>query len=204
LVEIDPSFEPKIAGIILAAGESRRLGTPKQLLPWRGEPLIKHVVRLAQKCHLNPVIVVSGYQWFEVSMGYNGLPTVLNIVNPDWMEGQSTSIRSGLGFLEKDVDACLFFMSDQPQIPVRLVKKIVKRYIEDRPMIVAPRVEGKRGNPVLFDCRTFKSLRKLEGNEGGRKLFDRYPVTFVEWKDASILLDVDTMEDYQKLKELES
>ncbi len=204
MAEINPAIEPKIAGIILAAGESRRLGTPKQLLTWRGEPLVKHVVRLAQKCHLDPVIVVTGYKWIDIAMGYNGLPAVLDIVNPDWREGQSSSIRTGLGFLEKDVDACLFFMSDQPQIPLRLVKKIIKKYITDRPMIVAPRVEGRRGNPVLFDRSTFKALKKLNGNEGGRKLFEKYPVTYVEWKDASILLDVDTLDDYRKLKELEA
>jgi molybdenum cofactor cytidylyltransferase len=196
-------IEPKIAGIILAAGESSRLGTPKQLLLWRGEPLIKHVVRLAIKSQLKPVIVVTGYQWLEIGMALNGLGKIIIAGNADWSKGQSTSIRYGISFLDKDVDACVFFMSDQPHIPLRLVKKITKKYIHDRATIVAPRVGEKRGNPVLFDRITFKELKKLEGNEGGRKLFDQYHVEYVEWKDASILIDVDTMDDYQQLKGLE-
>jgi molybdenum cofactor cytidylyltransferase len=94
-------------------------------------------------------------------------------------------------------------MSDQPQIPLKLVQSIMKKYSQDRQPIIAPRAGGRRGNPVLFDRSIFKAIRKLEGNEGGRKLFEEYPVTYVEWKDTSILLDVDTMEDYQKLKDLE-
>lgn len=205
MAEIDPIVGPKIAGIILAAGESSRLGTPKQLLLWRGETLLASVVHLALKSKLDPIIVVTGYQGLEIGLTLAGLGKVMVTVNTHWAEGQSTSIRSGLDSLDiwKDIDACIFFMSDQPQIPVRLVKKIIKKYIHDRPMIVAPRVEGRRGNPVLFDHSTFKALRKSEGNEGGRRLFEEYPVTYVEWKDASILIDVDTLDDYQKLKGLE-
>lgn len=193
---------PKIAGIILAAGESRRLGTPKQLLPWRGEPLLRHVARLAVKSQLDPVIVVVGYQSNEVSMALSQIK-VICAVNPDWSAGQSASIRFGLGFLDKDVDACLFFMSDQPQIPVSLVRKIIDKYIKGHASIIAPRVNERRGNPVLFDRATFKELSQLKSNEGGRKLFDHYQVEYVEWKDDSIFIDVDTMEDYRQLKGLE-
>lgn len=198
-------IEPKIAGIVLAAGDSSRLGTPKQLLLWRGEPLIRHVVRLALKCKLDPIIVVTGYKGLEIGLTLEGLGKIIVGVNSDWAEGQNISIGFGLGLMEvkKGIDACFFFMSDQPQIPVGLINKIVKKYKRDHDTIIAPRVNGQRGNPVLFDRSTFKDLRKLKGNEGGRKLFDKYPVAYVEWKDANILLDVDTMDDYQQLKGLE-
>jgi len=175
------------------------LGTPKQLLLWREEPLIRHVARLAIDSHLEPIIVVTGYHRLQVEMVLSGLPQVLGVYNPDWLIGQSTSIRSGLPWLKKDVEACLFFMSDQPQIPINLVKKIVNKYVRNHAPIIAPSVGGRRGNPVLFDRVTFKDLMKLTGNEGGRKLFDQYPVEYVEWKDASILIDVDTMDNYQQL-----
>lgn len=186
----------------MAAGESSRLGKPKQLLTWREEPLIRHVVRLVIESGLQPVIAVTGYQHYQIEKSLSGLK-VLCVFNPDWKIGQSTSIRTGLSMVNKDVEACLFFMSDQPQIPVDLVKKIVKKYRRTHFPIIAPSVSGKRGNPVLFDRVTFHELIDLHGDEGGRKLFDHFSIEYEQWKDESILLDVDTIVDYQKLKAIE-
>jgi molybdenum cofactor cytidylyltransferase len=175
---------------------------PKQLLTWREEPLVRHVVRLVIESGLHPVIVVTGYQHFRVEKSLSGYK-VLCVYNSEWKIGQSTSIRTGLSMVNKSVEACLFFMSDQPQIPVDLVERIVKKYRKTHFPIIAPSVSGKRGNPVLFDRVTFHELINLHGDEGGRKLFDHSSIEYVQWNDASILLDVDTMDDYQKLKAIE-
>lgn len=91
---------------------------------------------------------------------------------------------------------------DQPQIPSDLVKKLVQVHAKQLPPIVSARVNSRRANPVLFDHTLFPDLIKLEGDVGGRVLFDENLVKFVTWKDETIGLDVDTLEDYRKLREL--
>jgi molybdenum cofactor cytidylyltransferase len=174
----------------------------KQLLVWHGEPLIKHVAQMALDCKLDPVIVVTGFRNEDVEYALDGLPVGV-VYNTDWRSGQSTSIQKGVKELGDDIAACIFFMSDQPQIKRELVTKIIKKYAIDDSQIIAPRVKGIRGNPVLFDRSTFSGLMSLKNNQGGRELFTQHAVTFVEWQDESILLDVDTLEDYQQLKMIE-
>jgi molybdenum cofactor cytidylyltransferase len=97
------------------------------------------------------------------------------------------------------VGSAVFFLADQPQIPVPLVSALIKQHSKHLAAITAPRVNEKRGNPVLFDRITFPELMQLSGDMGGRKLFDRYTVDYVDWDDPNILLDVDTPEDYTQL-----
>jgi molybdenum cofactor cytidylyltransferase len=178
-----------------------RLGKAKQLLPWRGKPFIWHVVNLAIRCKLSPVIVVTGSGHETVVEAVVGLP-VLIAHNIRWREGQSSSIRKGLMHLPDTTAACLFLLCDQPQIPQRLVNKIVSKYLKGGAAIIAPCINGIRGNPVLFDHSTFSGLKRLKANDGGRLLFDKYAMDFVEWDDKSILIDVDTEESYQQLLKL--
>ncbi len=104
----------------------------------------------------------------------------------------------------QDVSACLFFMCDQPLIKKEMVTALVDAYIRGRSEIIAPIFQGKRGNPVLFDRSLFPELSQLSDDEGGRSLFMRHPVSYIESPDDSILVDIDTMEDYQKLTGVES
>ncbi len=134
-------------------------------------------------------------------MAINKLPVKI-VYNDRWSEGQSTSIIRGLGELPDTTRACFFFLSDQPQIPQELVKKVIDRYDDKKSFITAPRVLGRRANPVLFDRATFPELLKLKANAGGRVIFDRYVVDYLDWEDESILIDVDTEESYQQLLRL--
>jgi molybdenum cofactor cytidylyltransferase len=192
----------RIAGLILAAGEARRFGQPKPLLNWRGQPFIKHVIAAAQGAGLSPVIVVSGAYSDQISQACAGM-TVELVHNPDWGEGQSASLRAGLRALNTEAGAAVFLLADQPQVSAGLIAGLIEAHAAGLPPVVAPLVDGQRANPTLFDRRTFPDLMALQGDVGGRALFSKYEITWVPWYDPSLLLDVDTMEDYQKLLELD-
>jgi molybdenum cofactor cytidylyltransferase len=191
-----------VAGIILAAGASRRMGRSKQLLLWRGKPFVCHVARIALEAGLSPVVIVTGAEADAVRAALADLPVEI-VHNPDWAEGQSTSVRTGLQGLPPETTAAVFLLADQPHIPVALVRALLEQHVQNRTPLVAPMIDGQRGNPVLFDRSTFPDLMSLHGDAGGRLVFSRYPITCVPWNDPNLLLDVDTLEDYERLLNLE-
>lgn len=190
-----------VAGIVLAAGEGKRFGQPKQLLPWHGQPFVWHAVQAALRGGLSPVVVVTGAHAAGVEGALQDLPVIL-VQNPDWGQGQSTSLRAGLRRLPPSVKAAVFLLADQPQIPAELVRMLVDTHAATLSPLVAPRVNGRRANPVLFGILTFPDLLALSGDTGGRLLFTEpthYPIAWVDWPDDRILLDVDTLDDYNHL-----
>ncbi len=189
------------AGIILAAGAATRMGQPKPLLPWRGEPFIRHVARTALGAGLSPVVIVAGAHLAEIRAATADLPIRL-VHNADWEAGQSTSVQSGLRSLPDEIGSAIFLLADQPQIPSELVRALLEQHAQSLAPIVAPLIDDRRGNPVLFDRVTFDDLRSLTGDVGGRAVFAKHPITYVPWHDASVLLDVDTPEDYQRLSSI--
>jgi molybdenum cofactor cytidylyltransferase len=190
------------AGIILAAGASIRMGQPKPLLTWRGEPFIRHIARTAINAGLSPVVIVAGEHTPEIRAVVADLPVTL-IHNPDWEAGQSTSVRCGLRVLPDTIGSAIFLLADQPQIPIELVKALKDQHAQSLSPIIAPLIDDRRGNPVLFDRTTFADLQSLTGDVGGRAVFAKHPIAYVPWHDANLLLDVDTLEDYQHLRGLE-
>ncbi len=203
--QVFAAYEP-VAGIILAAGKASRYGSdvtglPKQLLTWGGESFVRKVSRCALEAGLSPVVVVLGAFARRIRASLEGLP-VMYMENPAWENGQSTSIQAGLNSLPKGSGAAVFLLADQPQVPSELVRSLVETHAAGLPPLVAPLVEGRRANPVLFDRVTFPELLKLTGDVGGRALFgggSPYTPTWVPWEDPALLLDVDTPEDYQVL-----
>ena len=196
------AVQEPVAGVILAAGDARRFGGPKQLLPWRGRPLVWHSASNALQAGLSPVIVVCGAVTQEIKSELKDLPVEI-VHNPDWAQGQGTSVRVGVETLPPERGGAVFLLADQPQIPVQLIVALVERHAAGLAPIVAPRVAGQLTNPVLFDRDLFTALASLSGEVGGRKLFSSYPPVMVDWDEAAILLDVDTPEDYLRLKEIE-
>jgi molybdenum cofactor cytidylyltransferase len=191
-----------VAGIILAAGASKRLGRPKQLLEWRGEPLIRHVVKAAAGAGLQPLKIITGAGAGEIETALQGMPGQI-VYNADWEAGQATSVVAGVESLPSKCGAAIFLLADQPQVPVTLLRSLVAQHAHSLASLVVPMVDGRRGNPVLFDRGTFADLRKLEGDRGGRALFAHYQIEWLPWHDANLLLDVDTEQDYQRLLELD-
>jgi len=100
---------------------------------------------------------------------------------------------------DQDVYGVIFFLVDQPQISVALVQSLLDTYHTSLSPIVAPLINDRRGNPVLFDQMTFEELSKLTGDAGGRQVFSRFEVKYIPWLDDKMGLDVDTLEDYKRL-----
>jgi len=201
VMEEDPVIEAhgRVAGVILAAGGSSRLGEPKQLIEWRGHPLIWHAVRAVEG--LDQVIVVIGEQAGILQKALKKEAVEL-VENEDWGQGQSSSVRVGLESIAVGTEAVIFLLADMPFVSSELVGALVQRYRQTLAPLVATWAGGRRANPVLFDRETFPDLLTLKGDQGGRAIFRSFEREFVEWDDI-VLLDVDTPEDLERLRELE-
>jgi len=191
-----------VAAIILAAGGSRRLSRPKQLLPWGNKTLLEQAVDMTLASCLRPVIVVLGYQ-ADVLTTILGARPVQVVVNPHWEEGQSTSLRTGLAALPDDVIAAVFLPVDQPGLTTAVLDELVNRFRATGASIVAAGRAGRPCPPVLFARSRFPELNQITGDQGGRELLARYQaqVEIVEVALAATL-DVDTEEEYHLAKAL--
>lgn len=179
------------AAIILAAGASTRFGAAKQLYDWHGQPLLRHVVLQALAAAVEEVIVVLGAHFAAIAPALHGLPITL-VYNEHWAAGQSTSMQAGLRACAPGVEAALFLLGDQPHLPPALLHEILATHRRTLAPIVAPRHQGRRGNPVLFDRACFPELMAIRGDSGGRDLFQRYAGQ-VAWVEAGpeVLFDLD-------------
>jgi molybdenum cofactor cytidylyltransferase len=191
-----------VAGIILAAGESKRFGQPKQLLDWKGQPFVRSVAKTALEAGLLPIVVISGANAELVEFVVKDL-NVTVIKNEDWKSGQGSSIRAGIESFALNpslkMGAAIFLLTDQPQVTTSILRALVEKHAEGLYPIVAPMVMDQRANPVLFDRATFPDLMTLEGDVGGRAIFHKHRVEYLPWHDDRLLLDVDTPEMYQRL-----
>ena len=165
--------------------------------------MLRHVVETALNAELKPVLVVTGANADQLSQVIEDLPVQI-IHNPLWQSGQSTSLNAGLKAIDESISAVIFLLADQPQINELLIRALVAEHEASLSPIVAPLIDDQRGNPVLFDRVTFPDLFEISGDVGGRAIFDRFPIKWVDWQDPNILLDVDTEEDYQQLINLDN
>lgn len=191
-----------ITAIVLAAGISSRMGTPKQLLMYQGRPLLRHVVENLRKSQVDEIIVVLGHQGAEVADALKGLPVRI-IINEDYGAGQSTSVKAGLQALpasDGDRRGVLFFLGDQPFVKPETINLLIEHY-RQQGGIIAPYYQGTRGNPILFDQKFFSEFQALTGDVGAREIISRHPEDLqkVDVPDRGVLQDIDTPEDYRKL-----
>lgn len=189
-----------VSGVILAAGLSRRLGRPKQLLPLAGKPLIWWTATNALASHLDEVLVVVGGAADDVSAAISSLP-VRVIQNDCFAEGQSTSLRAGVCSLAANVAAAVFLLGDQPEVSATVIDALIDEHAETNALIVQPVYRGTPGNPVLFDHRLFAELKTVEGDQGARSFLRRGPgwVRRVAVDEVGPPADIDTDEDYREL-----
>jgi len=187
-----------VAGIVLAAGRATRFGSPKQLLPWGDTTLAAHCVRVALDAGLDPIIVVLGHAAEQVEKALSGLPARL-VFNPDFADGQSTSLRAGVAALPSRTGAALCLLADQPLVTPELIHAIVRAHRRTLAPAAVPVFEGRRGNPVCLDKALFRELEDLGGDEGGRSLLEKYQKALATVPASrAILYDIDRVEDYRQ------
>jgi molybdenum cofactor cytidylyltransferase len=186
-----------VAAIVLAAGASSRFGAFKQLLPWGEGTMLSTVVDTALASSARPVVVVLGNRADDCRAALGERPLTV-VVNAAWPDGQSTSVQAGLAALPDEVQATLFLLADQPAVTVATLEAVIARYRATRAPVVWPEVDGRRGNPVLFDRRLFPALLALTGDTGGRPVLQANAAAAerVAVLDRGILYDVDTPDDY--------
>jgi molybdenum cofactor cytidylyltransferase len=196
----------RVGAVVLAAGQASRFGGLKQVMPWRGKPLVTHVAEQALACgDVATVVVTAGAEGERVRQAVeplagHGRLTVAPV--KDWADGQSRSAVAGLRAAREatagPLSAVLFLLADQPHVTPELLTALIHRHRETGAFAVAPRFEGRRGNPVLFDRRAFAGFEKLAGDTGGRAMLRgrENEIAWVDWPSDDILRDIDTPEDY--------
>jgi molybdenum cofactor cytidylyltransferase len=184
-----------VAAVVLAAGASKRLGEPKQLVSLGGEALLERAVRVARGAGCLPVVVVVGAEYANV-LENSALGDAVTVINDQWMEGMASSIRLGLRTLEsmsKDAGGALLMACDQPAVTVTHLLHLMSK-----PEVTASRYAGRNGVPAFFPAEYFDKLMELKGDAGARELLAG--ARYVGLENGE--LDVDTPGDLARAREL--
>jgi molybdenum cofactor cytidylyltransferase len=192
--------EPRVVGVLLAAGTSSRFGAANKLLAdLEGEALVRHGARALLDSAVGRVLVVVGHEAGAVRDALDGLDVEF-VGNPDFADGQSASVRAGAAAAATtDADAAVFLPGDMPFVAAAAVDALRRAYLAGAGTALAAAHEGRRGNPVLFDRRHFEALRDVTGDVGGRAVLlgsDR--AALVETGDPGVRIDVDTRADLRQ------
>jgi molybdenum cofactor cytidylyltransferase len=195
---------PRIGALLLAAGQSRRMGGPNKLLAEvDGAPMVAYVARRLLASRARPIIAVLGNQADAVDAALGKLP-VERVRNPEFAGGLSTSLKRGIAALPPDLEGALICLGDMPLISGRHIDRLIAAFnpLEGRAIIVPTR-RGKRGNPVLWSKRFFPEMAELAGDVGAKHLIGEHAelVAEVEMDDDAILVDIDTPEALDALRQ---
>jgi molybdenum cofactor cytidylyltransferase len=177
-------------GIILAAGESRRMGFPKALLPYRETTFLGHLVSVLES-QVDPLIVVSG----AVELSANARV----VRNENWRDGQLSSLQCGLRALPASVDGAMVALVDHPCIDRLLVARLIALFDAHRPEVLIPTYNERRGHPMIFNRALFGELMDAPLNQGARSVVRRHSVLHVPVENEGILHDLDDPETYQRV-----
>jgi molybdenum cofactor cytidylyltransferase len=190
----DTQSAPRYAAIILAAGQSRRMGTiNKVLINVDGKPMARHAIDAARAAGADPVIVVTGHDADAVRRTLGG--DVAYVHNPDYAQGLSTSLRAGISAVPNSCDGALVALSDMPRIRPDHIRQIMRAHDPDEGHVICvPTWNGKRGNPVLWDRRFFDDFMALGGDVGAKHLIVENADLVIEVPidDDAVLMDVDS------------
>jgi molybdenum cofactor cytidylyltransferase len=206
-MSVDPSSKgaasslPVIDGIILAAGESSRMGTDKALLVYRGKTFLENIISTLRESGVRRVVVVLGHHADLIQQSID-LSSVEIVIHQDYRLGQTSSLQAGLRVLaRKQSDGVVLCLVDHPAISADTVQALMQGFKAAASPVVIPQHRGKHGHPVLVSREVFQQILALGPDEGADSVIHRYrPQTgFVDVADPGILLDVDDPESYIKL-----
>jgi len=185
--------------VILAAGESRRMGSPKLLLPFGETTVLEAVVREVRRAGLSSILVVLGAEQEKVRAALENQPVVF-VRNSDFRRGMLSSVQCGLRSLPATASAAMLFLADQPSLSGSIIRKLLQARESAAQSLIVPVFAGKRGHPLLLSMKYKDEILTLDPAIGLRQLLINHPddILEVEVEDESVLKDIDTPEDYRK------
>lgn len=194
-----PSKPPRISAIVLAAGESRRMGTLKPLLPFQGRTIIETIVRTLSQCPLAEILVVLGHRAAEIEAQLADHPVKI-VHNAQYRRGMLSSVQAGIAQASSRAEAYLICLGDQPSLRPQTVQHLIAAFKGAKPGIYLPCYCGQTGHPLLMTARYRDEIRQLDEMLGLRQLLYRHPdeVQRVEVDAPEVLEDMDTPEDYRR------
>jgi molybdenum cofactor cytidylyltransferase len=188
-----------IWAVVLAAGESKRMGAPKLLLPYGRVTIIENVITQAISSGVDKTLLVLGSRWRTIKR-LTGKYPVLTAVNPRFRQGMLSSIQRGIAALPRKCRAAVIVLGDQPEIRPGVINLLIEAYRREGKKIVAPIYGKRRGHPVLIDLKFRAEIADLDPEIGLRELLRRHPeeILEVQMPGSPALLDIDTPMDYRK------
>jgi molybdenum cofactor cytidylyltransferase len=189
-----------LSGVVLAAGESRRMGKPKQLLPFGGATILERVVDALLDAGVGEVIVVLGHLAEEVRVVLGDRPVKV-VINEAYREGMLSSVQCGVRAAGTAQDAALFALGDQPHIESQVVREVMDAYRSGEAGMVIPRYGGKKGHPIIINLQRYRAaILRLPAHVGLNALMQEYAddVRFIEVSTEDIIRDIDVPEDYRR------
>jgi len=190
----------KLAAAILAAGESRRMGRPKALVPFEGLTFVEHLLQATNHPRVGIVRVVLGANAESIQAALE-LDQEIVVVNQDWQQGQLSSIQSAIRSLPADQTAGLLLCPvDHPLISTQLVSRLIAEFDSDRKLIVVPTHQGRRGHPVIFHASLYAELLDASPNVGARQVVWAHPdaIAEIETDEAGVILNLNDPETMRK------
>lgn len=188
-----------IWAIVLAAGESKRMGRAKLLLPFLKKTIIEILLERILASRVNQILIVLGSNKEKIERKIKNF-SLKKVFNADYSKGMLSSIQCGFRELPEEVEAALIVLGDQPAVKSSIINKIIEAYQKSKKGIVIPVCKGKRGHPVLIETKYKKEVESLGEGMTLRDLIHRHPedILEVEVSTSSILRDIDNIEDYER------
>lgn len=189
-----------VSCVVLAAGTSSRMGTEKLFLKYKEKTILEHTLDQIRQSGIDDlVLVIKPGSKLPSSLIKSGVRIT---ENGEYASGITSSLKAGLTAINNRAQGVLFALADQPLIPAQIYRQLIENYQKQLKLVTCPTYQGKRGNPVLFDRRTWPDLMDLTGDQGGRQIIHSIAameIDYIETNTPEIITDIDTPDDYQLL-----
>jgi len=189
-----------ISAILLAAGESRRMGSPKALLHYQGQTFIERICTAFLTAGVDELIVVLGARAEEIGRALPAHPALRSVVNSRYFQGQLSSLMVGIGALAPESEAAIVNLVDHPLVSSETIKAVIDSFRAAPLPIVIASYQGKRGHPVLFSSQVYGEILAAPLDQGAKVVVRKDParVREIPLDDPGILADIDTPKDYRR------